>query len=81
MREHNVICDNCHIEICLGNIFIAVGTMEQHGFELRYVFPGDDAHFCTKKCLCDYLDGARIDPTSPLASCCSTHAEGYDECK
>lgn len=81
MRENNVICDNCRVEICHGNHFIGMVTMYQDGFDLRTIFPGDDAHFCHRQCLTEYISKCMKDPSSPLASCCSAHAGGYDEGK
>ncbi len=81
MREHNIVCDNCRVEICPGNNFISIGTAYQDGFEIRSVFAGEDAHFCNKQCLVEYISRCKLDPTSPLAACCSCHAGSYDECK
>lgn len=77
MREHNIVCDNCRVEINHGRHFIGVVTYYQDGFDIKQIFPGDDAHFCDKQCLVTYL----IKPKMPYASCCATHAGGYNECK
>lgn len=74
MREHNIVCDNCHVEIDHGRHFIGIVTYYQDGFDIKQIFPGDDAHFCNRECLFNYV-------TKATASCCSTHAGGYNECK
>lgn len=81
MREHNIVCDNCHVEINHGGQFIGMVTYYQDGFDIKQIFPGDDAHFCDKNCLSEYIHQCEKDPTSPLASCCACHAGGYNECK
>lgn len=81
MREHNVICDNCRVEIPEGEVFISMTTAYKCGFKIYPLYKEYDIHFCHGKCVTEYIQKCTDDDKVPFAGCCSSHAGGHEECE